>query len=70
MATLHCWTCRREWLEARYGFHSEQHLETYSQDFIDGTCMLPAGHAGPHDFTPDHAIRITFSDKEPPHADE
>ena len=26
------------------------------------TCMLPDGHEGPHEYTPDDRIRLTFAE--------
>ena len=40
----------------------DEHIATYLDDFIDGTCMLPAGHEGPHEFTPDDQIEVTFKE--------
>ena len=29
---------------------------------IGSTCLLPDGHDGPHEFTPDSEIMVTFSE--------
>jgi len=29
---------------------------------LSSTCLLPAGHAGEHEFTPDDQIEVEFSD--------
>lgn len=63
--TLHCWMGKSLHIEKTFGFHSEQHIETYMDDFVDGTCMLEAGHDGPHEFTPDSQIGVTFSGERP-----
>jgi hypothetical protein len=60
MRVLHCWKDRQAHIEETYGFHSDEHIATYLDDFVDGTCMLPTGHEGPHEFTPDDQIGVTF----------
>jgi hypothetical protein len=57
---LHCWQDHAAHVEETYGFHSEEHLKTYGDDFVSGTCMLQHGHPGPHEFTPDSQIGVTF----------
>lgn len=54
---LHCWEDRAYWAEQTYGFASEEWAEAFLEN---GTCMLPAGHDGPHVFTPDTQIGVTF----------
>jgi len=55
MAQLHCWAGREEvdeeWRRTVYLVHDE----------VPGmTCMLEAGHAGPHEWTSDRDIGVTF----------
>ena len=61
-AMIHCWKDKREWVEETYGFHSDEHLLTY-QDGQDATCMLEADHNGPHEWTPDDGVEITFPEE-------
>ena len=64
---LHCWKDEREYAEETYGFGSPEWADTYldpiTHELSDrsGTCMLPAGHEGPHVFTPDDQIGVTFT---------
>lgn len=57
---LHCWTGAgddavigsAEWVEARLRYP-------------DGaTCFLERGHAGPHEYTPDTDVLISFPERE------
>jgi len=65
----HCWKDYEEWLIETYGEHSEAHLEFVAEDWASGnsprgkTCMLPDGHEGPHAWTDDADIVITFNAK-------
>ena len=63
---LHCWTDEREHAEEVHGRLSPQWAEVWFRD-VSGTCMLPQGHDGPHQFTPDDQIGVTFA---PDSADE
>ena len=56
---LHCWKDEGEDLEERFGFHSPEHLRIYEGP--GGTCLLSAGHEGPHEFTPDTDVGVSFS---------
>lgn len=58
---VHCWKGNDEHIEDTFGFHSEEHLATYADDFVSSTCMLENGHDGDHDFVPDSDIGMTFS---------
>jgi len=60
MADLHCWEDRKSYVQETYGWGSPEHIETYSDDWRDGTCMLAAGHDGPHEFTPDDETTVEF----------
>lgn len=57
----HCWKSYQAHIEETFGWCSDEHLETYSDEFRDGTCMLPEGHEGEHVFTPDDEIEVEFS---------
>ncbi len=54
---IHCWKDKAEDAEERYGVGSSEWAEAHVEG---GTCMLPAGHEGPHVFTPDGEIGVTF----------
>lgn len=56
---LHCWKGKREYMEKKHGWLSTQHLATFL-DGGDGTCMKERGHRGPHRWTPDSQIVVTF----------
>ena len=56
---VHCWEGKGEWIEERFGFRSQEYLE-YLADEDRCTCMLPRGHDGPHEWTPDKNIVIRF----------
>jgi hypothetical protein len=60
---LHCWKDRAADIQERFGLHSPEHIETYMDDFVSGTCMLEADHEGEHEFTPDSEIRVTFPER-------
>lgn len=63
MSEVHCWADKLEHIEATYGRCSRE----WSEELVsgdDGTCMLPDGHEGPHDFTGDDQIDVSFPDKE------
>jgi hypothetical protein len=49
-----------EWLEETYGHRSEEYIDAQCSDDYGGTCMLPEGHRGPHEFTPDSEIVVVF----------
>jgi len=61
---MHCWTGEREHIEATYGHLSPEYLDCVCREGPGRTCMLAAGHDGPHIWTPDDEISITFC-KEP-----
>ena len=66
--SLHCWTGRREWIEATYGYLSEEYIQDASDEYgekMSATCMLPADHDGPHEFTDDDRITISFPKESP-----
>ena len=57
---LHCWKDQREHVEETYGWGSDEWVATWLDDAVGGTCILEAGHDGPHEFTPDDQIGVTF----------
>lgn len=58
--TLHCWQSRNDWLE-------KHDFDTYAAEFFenkpDCCCMLPDGHDGPHEWTPNDEIVVSFAAK-------
>lgn len=58
---LHCWMGQREEIEERYGWGSPEWVDTWA-DGAEGTCMLEKGHTGPHEYTSDGDILVTFSE--------
>lgn len=55
-AQLHCWQDKLDWVwqqGAKLG--SPEYLAAIEHP---ATCMLPAGHAGPHAWTSDEEIRV------------
>lgn len=56
---VHCWKGRLDWTEETYGIDSKEYAEArFSED--DATCLLLDGHEGPHEWTSDGDIRVTF----------
>lgn len=53
---LHCWAGWRDQWEVG----SPEWAASWAEE-TDKTCMLERGHAGPHDFTPDDEIGVTFA---------
>ncbi len=54
---LHCWHGNTEDLE----FGSDEWAEAFVQG--RATCLLPAGHDGPHEYTPDSEIVVDLPEK-------
>ena len=54
-----CWVHESEEIERRYGWASPEMID-YWQRESKGVCMLPDGHDGPHAWTPEDQIVITF----------
>lgn len=54
---VHCWMDKGEWAEKHHGFLSAEHIETY---VAGATCMLEHGHRGPHEWTPDESLGVSF----------
>jgi hypothetical protein len=57
---LHCWKDKQEWAEETFGRYSDEYVSAWEHNC---TCMLPAGHDGPHKWTPDDGIVVEFKDK-------
>ena len=60
----YCWMGKREWIESEYGYMSDEYVNYVGRD--DGpneTCTLEDGHEGPHEWTPNDQIFLTFSGK-------
>lgn len=55
---LYCWQDEA----SQYEVGSEAWAEVKARG--DGLCMLLAGHAGPHVFTPDDKIVVTFGERD------
>lgn len=56
---VHCWMGRLEWIKETYGSMSDEYV-SYLENDMPETCMLPDGHAGPHEWTRDDEIEISF----------
>jgi hypothetical protein len=66
---LHCWKDEREHLADVHGWGTDAYWNAWALTWdgdvsLDGTCMLEAGHDGPHEFTPDSDIGVTFAPAE------
>jgi hypothetical protein len=67
MADLHCWADgpQRDVLidtETEKGYEGQWWGRLR---LISSTCLLPDGHAGDHEFTPDDAITVAFTEQPP-----
>ena len=56
--TVHCWKDQLEDAEERFGVGSDEWAAAY--DSPGGTCMLSDGHDGPHEFTSDDRVVVSF----------
>jgi len=54
---LHCWAGKAD----QYEIGADEWAEAMAHP---ATCLLPDGHDGPHDWTPDEEIIIEFPPKE------
>jgi hypothetical protein len=61
MTKRHCWKSKLEWLSETYGYDSDEYLSGLVSEDGSATCMLERDHVGPHEWTPDGEIIITFS---------
>ena len=59
-SVVHCWWGLRDEIEKVFGWGSKEWAETYQEAWENETCMLLQGHKGPHNFTPDSEVQITF----------
>lgn len=59
----HCWQGRNDWL---YDHDMNAYCEHVAAHYFDkgclpdSTCLLPDGHDGPHEWTDDHDVKVTF----------
>ncbi len=53
----HCWKDSVEDAEERFRYASDEWAEAFLHR---GTCMLAAGHEGPHEFTDDSKVLVRF----------
>lgn len=61
----HCWKDLGEHLEeTNVDAYHEWYGSRYPDSPLGATCMLPDGHVGPHEFTPDNQIGVTFPPKQ------
>ena len=58
---VHCWADKGEFIEERFGFYSSECFNYLVED-DRCSCLLPDGHDGPHEWTPDKDIVITFKE--------
>lgn len=62
---VHCWTDKLEWIIETYGDLSSHWYDYVAREGPGETCMLEKGHEGPHEWTPDDQIIITFKEAPP-----
>ena len=64
----HCWQGKGDWIAETFGENSPEYDafvdERWSEGGCDSTCLLEKGHDGPHEFTPDNQIRVSFSESQ------
>lgn len=58
---MHCWKDRAEYMEEYFGNGSPEHLSAMYFE-LSATCMLEDEHDGPHEWTLDSDVLITFGD--------
>jgi hypothetical protein len=56
----HCWKDLHTHVEEAFGFGSDDWAASFNKP--GATCMLEDGHAGPHEWTDDDRIGVTFAD--------
>jgi hypothetical protein len=54
---LHCWADKATVMADKYGWDSAEWAEAFNEN---GTCMLEKDHSGPHEFTPDSEVTVSF----------
>lgn len=52
-----CWQDKAQFFADEFGEFSDKALEAQQRP---GTCLLPDGHSGPHEFTADDRITVSF----------
>ena len=55
---IHCWEDETQYIVKKHGLDSKEYVDSILRG--GGTCMLPDGHTGGHEFTPDGEITILF----------
>ena len=56
---IHCWADKLEIVTEEYGIGSDE----WAEAIVNGsTCLLEDGHPGPHEWTPDETIMVTFKE--------
>jgi hypothetical protein len=55
-----CWLGKSDYYETLYGWLSPEHSAVYLAADVDSTCMLDDGHTGPHEWTRDDRMGVTF----------
>lgn len=66
---LHCWKDYTEHLEEIHGWGTPAYWVAWAAQWSDedtfhgSTCMLEDSHDGPHDFTPDSDIGVSFAEE-------
>lgn len=58
----HCWEDYKSFVSDQFGIGSREWCEAHQKG--DATCLLPEGHEGPHEWTPDDQITVHFVDDE------
>ena len=56
---IRCWKAYAEWIEDAYGECSPEWMD-HIVNGTSSTCMLPHGHTGAHEWTPDSEIAVEF----------
>jgi len=56
---MHCWKDRHEHVTETHGFGSDEWIASFCEP--GATCMLDAGHGGPHEWTDDGDIGVSFA---------
>lgn len=57
MRERHCWQGKAEHVAEQHGHGSPEWAEAFIEP---ATCMPPHGHDGPHEWTLDNEILVTF----------
>jgi hypothetical protein len=60
----HCWAGYQEEIERLYGYGTEAYWKAHLRYPDNATCLLPDGHTGPHEWTDDGEVMISFAPTE------